>query len=98
MDVPANLKLDLTGVRVLLVEDNELNCDMIQRRLGRRGCEVLVAQTARDAVARARDEHPQVILMDLQLPDMSGWDLARLFKTDAKTSDIPLIALTAHAM
>jgi two-component system cell cycle response regulator DivK len=91
--------LGLAGTRVLVVEDDELNSDMLCRRLSRRGCLVMIASTASEAFDRAHDDSPpDVILMDLRLPDMSGWDAARTLKSDPRTRGIPLIALTAHAM
>jgi two-component system cell cycle response regulator DivK len=91
--------LGLAGTRVLVVEDDELNSDMLCRRLSRRGCTVMFASTAGEAFDRAHeDPPPDVILMDLRLPDMSGWDAARTLKSDPQTRGIPLIALTAHAM
>ena len=89
---------DSENAKVLLVEDNDLNRDMMQRRLARRGYDVIVAVTARDAIARARSETPELILIDLRLPDMSGWEAAKLLKSDPASLNIPLIALTAHAM
>lgn len=84
--------------RILLIEDNELNRDMLSRRLQRAGMDVLLACDARHGIETAQGEHPDIILMDLRLPDMSGWEAARRLKTDEHTKRIPLIALTAHAM
>jgi two-component system, cell cycle response regulator DivK len=84
--------------RILLVEDNEMNRDMIAGRLRRKGFEILPAADGGQAVELARREKPDLILMDLSLPVLSGWEAARLLKDDADTRHIPIIALTAHAM
>jgi len=83
---------------VLLVEDNDVNREMMVRRLQRAGYEVLEAVDGQQAVDRARAETPSVILMDLSLPIMDGWEATRLLKADDSTRSIPIIALTAHAM
>ncbi|MFO0552899.1 MAG: response regulator [Polyangiaceae bacterium] len=83
---------------VLIVEDNEMNRDMLSRRLGRAGHEVLVAVTASEGIALARERSPSVILMDLSLPDMDGRDATRTLKADPATRGIVVVALTAHAM
>ncbi len=84
--------------KILLVEDNEMNRDMLSRRLQRRGHEVLVAGDGADGVAKARDQVPSLILMDMSLPILDGWEATRQIKADPATSGIPIIALTAHAM
>ena len=84
--------------RVLLVEDNEVNRRMLTRRLSKRGYDVSVAEDGAEGVATARSERPDIILMDMSLPVMHGWDATRELKGDAETSGIPIIALTAHAM
>jgi CheY-like chemotaxis protein len=84
--------------KILLVEDNEMNRDMLSRRLQRRGHEVLVAGDGADGVAKARAEIPGLILMDMSLPILDGWEATRQIKADPTTSGIPIIALTAHAM
>ena len=84
--------------KILLVEDNEMNRDMLSRRLQRRGHEVLVAGDGADGVAKARAEIPGLILMDMSLPVLDGWEATRQIKADPATSGIPIIALTAHAM
>ena len=84
--------------KILLVEDNEMNRDMLSRRLQRRGHEVLVAADGADGVAKARAEVPGLILMDMSLPILDGWEATRQIKADPTTSGIPIIALTAHAM
>ena len=84
--------------RILLVEDNEMNRDMLSRRLIRRGYEVTLAVDGAEGVARARADSPDLILMDMSLPVMDGWDASRALKADPTTARIPVIALTAHAM
>ncbi len=84
--------------RVLLVEDNELNRDMLARRLRRRGYEVLLAEDGEQAIAQAQAEHPGIVLMDMSLPRIDGWEATRRLKADPATASIPIIALTAHAM
>ncbi|HEY1212480.1 MAG TPA: response regulator [Bryobacteraceae bacterium] len=85
-------------MRILLVEDNEMNRDMLSRRLARRGYEVLIAVDGEQGSDIAQAEMPDVILMDLNLPKMSGWELTRQLKGDLRTAHIPFIALTAHAL
>ena len=87
-----------TMAKILLVEDNEMNRDMLSRRLQRRGHEVLVAGDGADGVAKARAEIPGLILMAMSLPILDGWEATRQIKADPITSAIPVIALTAHAM
>lgn len=84
--------------RILLVEDNELNRDMLSRRLERRGHVVLLALDGQQALDLARAERPDIILMDLSLPVVDGWEATRRLKADAALRVIPVIALTAHAM
>jgi len=84
--------------RILLVEDQEMNRDMLARRLKKRGYEVSIAVDGAEGVARARSESPDLILMDLSLPIMDGWEATRTLKADEATQAIPVIALTAHAM
>jgi two-component system, cell cycle response regulator DivK len=84
--------------KILLVEDNELNRDMLSRRLQRRGYDVLLAVDGRDGVAMAKAELPDLVLMDMSLPAMDGWEATRLLKADETARHIPIIALTAHAM
>ncbi|HEC19679.1 MAG TPA: response regulator [Gammaproteobacteria bacterium] len=84
--------------KVLLVEDNEMNRDMLSRRLERKGFEVVYAQDGSVAVDLAGSEKPALILMDMSLPVMDGWEATRRIKADPDTRDIPVIALTAHAM
>jgi two-component system cell cycle response regulator DivK len=84
--------------RILLVEDNETNRDMLTRRLTRRGHEVSTAVDGADALKVARNAAPEVILMDMSLPVLSGWEATRVLKADSATASIPVIALTAHAM
>ena len=84
--------------RILLVEDNEMNMDMLSRRLLRAGYELVTATDGAQAVLKAQSEAPDVILMDLGLPVLDGWEATRLLKSDPDTQTIPIIALTAHVM
>jgi CheY-like chemotaxis protein len=84
--------------KILLVEDNALNRDMLSRRLQRRGHEVICAVDGAEGLEAARREGPGLILMDMSLPGIDGWEASRQLKADAATSGIPIIALTAHAM
>jgi two-component system cell cycle response regulator DivK len=84
--------------RILLVEDNEMNRDMLSRRLARKKYEVLVAVDGGEGVAMARSEAPDLILMDMSLPVVDGWEATRQLKASPETKTIPIIALTAHAM
>lgn len=84
--------------KILLVEDNELNRDMLSRRLQRQGFDVDVARDGRQGLDMARETKPDLILMDMSLPVLSGWEAARTLKADAATRSIPVVALTAHAM
>jgi CheY-like chemotaxis protein len=84
--------------KILLVEDNEMNRDMLSRRLMRRGYEVVMALDGAEGVRMARDERPDLILMDMSLPVLDGWEATRQLKADAATAAVPVIALTAHAM
>jgi two-component system, cell cycle response regulator DivK len=84
--------------RVLLVEDNELNRDMLSRRLARRGFHVVTAVDGEEAVQRTKETKPDLILMDMGLPGLNGWDATRRIKANPATNAIPVIALTAHAM
>jgi two-component system cell cycle response regulator DivK len=84
--------------RILLVEDNEMNRDMLSRRLQRRGYEVLMAVDGQEGVDLARTEAPDLILMDMSLPVLDGWEATGQIKAAPETQAIPIIALTAHAM
>jgi len=84
--------------KILLVEDNEMNRDMLSRRLQRRGYEVLTAVDGESGLALTRTEAPALILMDMSLPGIDGWEATRQIKADPATRGIPVIALTAHAM
>lgn len=84
--------------KVLLVEDNEMNRDMLSRRLERKGFNVVFALDGQAAVNLADSERPDLILMDMSLPVMDGWEATRQIKANAKLKAIPIIALTAHAM
>jgi len=84
--------------RVLLVEDNEMNRDMLSRRLTRNGHEVLLATDGQEAIEVARAEHPDIVLMDLSLPVIDGWEATRRLRADPATAGLRIIALTSHAM
>ena len=84
--------------KILLVEDNEMNRDMLSRRLTRKGFEVVIAVDCGEALEMVADESPALILMDMSLPVIDGWEATRRLKADESTRDIPVIALTAHAM
>ena len=84
--------------KILLVEDNEMNRDMLTRRLERKGFDVIVAEDGRQGVGAARTERPDLVLMDMSLPELDGWEATRILKSDKETQHIPVIALTAHAM
>ena len=84
--------------KILLVEDNEMNRDMLARRLQKRGFEMVLAEDGLVGVKLAQTEKPDLILMDMSLPGMDGWEASRVLKGDAATAGIPIIALTAHAM
>jgi CheY-like chemotaxis protein len=84
--------------KILLVEDNEMNRDMLSRRLEKRGYAVVIAVDGGVGVSLAKSELPDLILMDMSLPVLDGWDATRQIKADPATAKIPVIALTAHAM
>ena len=84
--------------KILLVEDNEMNRDMLSRRLERKGYEVVIAVNGQQAIDLAAAEKPDLILMDMSLPVVDGWEATRRLKADGLTKQIPIIALTAHAM
>jgi CheY-like chemotaxis protein len=84
--------------RILLVEDNEMNRDMLSRRLARKKYEVLIAVDGKEGVEMATSEAPELILMDMSLPVVDGWEATRRIKANSETEAIPVIALTAHAM
>ena len=84
--------------KVLLVEDNEMNRDMLSRRLIRRGFQVVFAVDGQQGIDLARSERPDVILMDMSLPIIDGWEASRRLKADDATRSVPVIGLTAHAM
>jgi two-component system cell cycle response regulator DivK len=88
----------VTDTRILLVEDNEMNRDMLSRRLQRRGFDVVIAVDGQEGVELARSAAPELILLDMSLPVIDGWEVAKVLKSDARTAAIPIIALTAHAM
>lgn len=84
--------------KILIVEDNELSRDMLSRRLRRKGYDVLVAVDGGEGIALAQEQKPDIVLMDLSLPDTDGWHATRILKENIATATIPVIALTAHAM
>lgn len=83
---------------ILLIEDNEMSRDMLSRRLERRGYTLITAADGEEGIHLAREQQPDLVLMDLSLPVLDGWDAARRMKSDETTKRIPIIALTAHAM
>src|SRR3981189_1947889 len=89
---------EISMPKILLVEDNEMNRDMLSRRLQRKGYSVVTAEDGEKGLLLARSEAPDLILMDISLPVMSGWEVTRLLKANDATRHIPIIALTAHAM
>ena len=92
------MKLGKDVVRILYVEDNEDNIYVIKNRLGRAGFTVLIATDGEQGISMATAERPDLILMDLRLPGLDGWEATRRIKAQPETRDIPIIALTAHAM
>ena len=84
--------------KILLVEDNEMNRDMLSRRLERKGYEVLIAVDGKEGVDMARKELPGIILLDMSLPVMDGWEAVGKMKDDPETRSIPVLGLSAHAM
>ena len=84
--------------KILLVEDNEMNRDMLSRRLARKGYDVLIATDGVEGLEKSKSDSPDLILMDMSLPVMDGWEATRQLKADTHTKMIPVIALTAHAM
>lgn len=84
--------------KILLVEDNEMNRDMLSRRLARKDYDVVMAADGRRAIEMARAEMPDLILMDLSIPEIDGWEATRMLKSGDDTKHIPIIVLTAHAM
>ena len=84
--------------KILIVEDNEMNRDMLSRRLERKGFQVVIAEDGSKGVDMSKSENPDLILMDLSLPVMDGWEATSTIKADNNTKEIPIIVLTAHAM
>jgi len=84
--------------KILLVEDNEMNRDMLSRRLERRGYDVVIATDGLEGVSAAHVHRPDIVLMDMSLPGLDGWEATRKLKAAAETARVPVIALTAHAM
>jgi CheY-like chemotaxis protein len=85
-------------MKILLIEDNELNLDMLSRRLERKGFTIISARDGVAGIDKANKEKPELIIMDLSLPILNGWDAAKKLKENNETMSIPIIALTAHAM
>ena len=86
------------AAKILLVEDNEMNRDMLSRRLQRRGYEVLTAVDGESGLALTKSETPALVLMDMSLPGIDGWEATRRLKADERTRRIPVVALTGHAL
>jgi CheY-like chemotaxis protein len=84
--------------KILLVEDNEMNRDMLSRRLEKRGYNILIAESGEQGLSLAHTETPDLVLMDITLPEMDGWEATRLLKQNERTCHIPIIALTARAL
>ncbi len=84
--------------KILLIEDNEMNRDMLSRRLERKGFDVVIAVDGQQGLDMARNDAPDLILMDMSLPVLDGWEATRQLKADGETSKIPVIGLSAHAM
>ena len=84
--------------KILLVEDNKLNRDMLSRRLERKGFHVIVAEDGKKGVEMTRREKPDLVLMDMNMPEMDGWNATKTIRQDEQSKDIPVIALTSHAM
>ncbi len=85
-------------VKVLIVEDNEMNRDMLSRRLKRKGYDVIIAVDGEQGVSMTKGENPDIVLMDMSLPIIDGWEATKQLKANPETQSIPVIALTAHAM
>ena len=90
--------MDVEMTKILLVEDNEMNRDMLSRRLGRKGYEVVIAMDGEEGVKMAQEELPDLILMDMSLPVVDGWEATRRIKAMPELQRIPIIGLSAHAM
>src|SRR5436190_23113238 len=86
------------SIRLLIVEDNEINLDMLSRRLGKHGYEILTASNGQEGIDVSIAEQPDLVLMDMSLPIVDGWEATQRLKDNPKTCHIPIIALTAHAM
>src|SRR5581483_5074953 len=94
----ATLQRGAAMPKVLLVEDDEMNRDSLSRLLRRRGFEVVIGVDGQEGISLARSEAPDIILMDMSLPVMDGWEATRQLKASSDTQSVPIIALTAHAM
>ena len=87
-----------TKAKILLVEDNEMNMDMLKRRLVRKGFEVVTATDGEQSIKMVTTESPDLVLMDVGLPGIDGWEATELIRANESTKNIPVIAITAHAM
>jgi len=85
-------------IKILLVEDDDLNQRMLMLRLGKMGYDVTTANNGREAIDKARNDQPDIILMDMDLPEVNGWEATRILKSSTQTVNIPVIAVTANAM
>ena len=85
-------------MKILIVEDNEMNRDMLSRRLLKKGFEIIIAVDGAEGVEKTINEKPDLVLMDMSLPVMDGWEATKNLKANSETAKIPIIALTAHAM
>jgi two-component system, cell cycle response regulator DivK len=92
------MEVETAMARILIVEDNEMNRDALSRRLERRGYEVMLAVDGKQGISLARSAQPDLILMDLSLPEVDGWEATRCLKAASATAQIPLIVLSSHAM
>ena len=92
------MMLNQTMSKILLIEDNAMNRDMLSRRLARKGFHVIVAEDGKKGVEMTQKEKPDLVLMDMNLPEMDGWNATKVIKQDEQFKHIPVIALTSHAM
>lgn len=93
-----NLEVSVTGEKILVVEDNPLNMELVSDLLRSKGYQVIEATTGEQALKLIKEHHPSLVLMDVQLPELDGLSVTRIIKTDPATSDITVVAITAHAM
>ncbi len=95
---PERKKMVAKMLKILLVEDNEMNRDMLSRRLQKKGFEILSAANGEEALVRVMRDHPDLVLMDMSLPIMDGWEATRRIRAHMDFSEVPIIGLSAHAM